>query len=75
MEQGDAVIALDGDQFAGFCYIETWDHASLLLTLGSLYMKTTGTRDWPKKSNKRSLTTLEKNIQQPKYLALRRAWP
>ncbi|MFL2625677.1 MAG: GNAT family N-acetyltransferase [Flavobacteriaceae bacterium] len=34
MEQGDAVIALDGDQFAGFCYIETWDHGKFVANSG-----------------------------------------
>jgi hypothetical protein len=24
MEEGKAIIALDGEEFAGFCYIETW---------------------------------------------------
>ena len=24
LEHGNAVIALDGDKFAGFCYIEVW---------------------------------------------------
>ncbi|ARA93606.1 GNAT family N-acetyltransferase [Rhodothermaceae bacterium RA] len=26
IEEGKAVIALDGDRLAGFCYIETWSH-------------------------------------------------
>ena len=26
LQNGNAVIALDGDQFAGFCYIEVWQH-------------------------------------------------
>ncbi len=26
IESGDAIIALDGDAFAGFCYIEAWGH-------------------------------------------------
>jgi GNAT superfamily N-acetyltransferase len=34
MEQGDAVIALDGDNFAGFCYIETWDHGKFVANSG-----------------------------------------
>ena len=29
MENGNAVIALDGDKFAGFCYIEAWGHENL----------------------------------------------
>ncbi|HKM93123.1 MAG TPA: GNAT family N-acetyltransferase [Prolixibacteraceae bacterium] len=26
MNEGKAIIALDGEQFAGFCYIESWGH-------------------------------------------------
>ena len=26
LENGNAVIALDGNTFAGFCYIEIWGH-------------------------------------------------
>lgn len=31
---GDAVIAVDGDKFAGFCYIETWDKNSFVVNSG-----------------------------------------
>lgn len=31
---GDAVIALDKDKFAGFCYIETWDNTSFVVNSG-----------------------------------------
>ena len=34
IEQGDAVIALEGDNFAGFCYIETWDHGRFVANSG-----------------------------------------
>ncbi|APG59204.1 GNAT family N-acetyltransferase [Christiangramia salexigens] len=34
MEKGNAVIALDGDQFAGFCYIETWSHEKYVANSG-----------------------------------------
>lgn len=34
MEEGKAVIALDGDQFAGFCYIETWGTAQYVANSG-----------------------------------------
>lgn len=34
MEKGDAVIALDGDQFAGFCYIESWSHGKFVANSG-----------------------------------------
>lgn len=34
MEKGEAVIALDGDQFAGFCYIESWSHGKFVANSG-----------------------------------------
>jgi N-acetylglutamate synthase-like GNAT family acetyltransferase len=34
MENGNAVIALDGDKFAGFCYIEAWGHGKFVANSG-----------------------------------------
>ena len=34
MENGNAVIALDGDTFAGFCYIESWGHGKFVANSG-----------------------------------------
>ncbi len=34
MENGNAVIALDGDTFAGFCYIEVWSHGKFVANSG-----------------------------------------
>ncbi|MGG5488338.1 MULTISPECIES: GNAT family N-acetyltransferase [Flavobacteriaceae] len=34
MENGNAVIALDGDKFAGFCYIEQWSHGKFVANSG-----------------------------------------
>jgi len=34
MELGNSIIALDGDVFAGFCYIETWDHGKFVANSG-----------------------------------------
>lgn len=34
MENGNAVIALDGPMFAGFCYIEKWDHGKFVANSG-----------------------------------------
>jgi len=31
---GDAVIAIEDNQFAGFCYIETWDNKSFVVNSG-----------------------------------------
>lgn len=34
MKEGNAVIALDGENFVGFCYIETWDHEKYVANSG-----------------------------------------
>lgn len=34
IENGNAVIALDGDKFAGFCYIEAWGHEKFVANSG-----------------------------------------
>ena len=34
MEAGNAVIALDGAIFAGFCYIEAWEHSKFVANSG-----------------------------------------
>jgi GNAT superfamily N-acetyltransferase len=34
IENGNAVIALDEDQFAGFCYIEVWGHGKYVAHSG-----------------------------------------
>ncbi len=34
MEIGNAVIALDGKTFAGFCYIESWSHGKFVANSG-----------------------------------------
>ncbi len=34
MENGNAIIALDGERFAGFCYIEVWSHEKFVANSG-----------------------------------------
>lgn len=34
MANGNAIIALDGDKFAGFCYIEVWSHEKFVANSG-----------------------------------------
>lgn len=34
MKNGNAIIALDGDTFVGFCYIEKWDHGKFVANSG-----------------------------------------
>jgi len=34
MREGKAIIAMCGDEFAGFCYIESWDHEQFVANSG-----------------------------------------
>lgn len=34
IENGNAIIALKGDEFAGFCYIESWSHGKFVANSG-----------------------------------------
>ncbi len=34
LQNGNAIIALDGDKFAGFCYIEVWGHQKFVANSG-----------------------------------------
>lgn len=39
MQEGKAVIALDGDKFVGFCYIETWSHEQYVANSGLIVIE------------------------------------
>ncbi|WP_372773020.1 GNAT family N-acetyltransferase [Mangrovibacterium sp.] len=37
--EGKAIIALDGDKFAGFCYVESWGHNRFVANSGLIVVK------------------------------------
>jgi len=39
MKEGKAIIALDGDSFAGFCYIETWQEKGFVANSGLIVLE------------------------------------
>lgn len=39
MMEGKAIIALDGEKFAGFCYIESWGHNRFVANSGLIVVK------------------------------------
>ena len=39
MLEGKAIIALDGDKFAGFCYIESWSNKQFVANLGLIVVE------------------------------------
>ena len=40
IKEGKAVIALDGSEFAGFCYIESWGHDKFVANSGLIVVET-----------------------------------
>ena len=72
MENGNAVIALDGDKFAGFCYIEAWSHGKFVANSGLIvHPDFRGTR-LAKKIKKVVFEHSRPSFQMLKYLALQR---
>jgi len=39
IKEGKAIIALDGDEFAGFCYIETWGNKKFVANSGLIVVE------------------------------------
>lgn len=39
MKEGKAIIALDGDEFAGFCYIESWGNKQFVANSGLIVVE------------------------------------
>jgi hypothetical protein len=39
MNEGKAIIALDGEKFAGFCYVESWGHNRYVANSGLIVVK------------------------------------
>lgn len=39
INEGKAIIALDGDKFAGFCYVESWGHNRFVANSGLIVVK------------------------------------
>ena len=53
MKEGKAIIALCGDDFAGFTYIESWGNESNMSPLRDLsYTRSTGGSGWRNVSNR-----------------------
>ena len=39
ISEGKAIIALDGETFAGFCYVESWGHNRFVANSGLIVVK------------------------------------
>ena len=74
MESGNAIIALDNDQFAGFCYIEVWGHGKYVAHSGLIVNPDHRGKGLAKKLNKGCLGFQKKNMLTQKYLELLLEW-
>ena len=74
MENGNAVIALDNEKFAGFCYIEAWGHEKFVANSGLIVHPEYRNIGLAKKLNKLSFNILELNSPMLKYLASPLDW-
>ncbi|GHC51299.1 hypothetical protein GCM10008083_13680 [Ulvibacter litoralis] len=67
MENGNAVIALDGDTFAGFCYIEAWSHGKFVANSGLIVHPDYREQGLAKKLSKRCLSIRKPNSLKLKF--------
>ena len=75
MREGKAIIALNGDEFAGFTYIESWGNKQYVATSGlwgnKQYVATSGLIVHPKYQG----IGLAKRIKQASFRLARLRWP
>ena len=74
LENGNAVIALDGEKFAGFCYIEVWGNKDFVANSGLIVHPDYRGRGLAKQIKKRIFELSRENFPMPKYLVSQRVW-
>ena len=62
IENNNAVIALENDEFAGFCYIEKWGHGKYVAHSGLIVAPKFRGKGLAKKNQKTNLPTFIKKI-------------
>lgn len=68
MKNGNAVIALDGNKFASFCYIEKWNHGKFVANSGLIVYPDYRGEGLAKKIKKVVFEHSIKSFQMLKYL-------
>lgn len=68
MVNGNAVIALDGDQLAGFCYVEIWEDKKYVANSGLIVHPDYRGQGLAKRSRPKPLNCPERNIRGRNYL-------
>ena len=67
---GNAVIALDGEQFAGFCYIEVWEHKKFVANSGLIVHPDYRNRGLAKKIKKAIFELSRKKFPEAKIFGI-----
>ena len=74
--EGKAIIALDGEEFAGFCYIETWGNKQFVANSGLIVVeKNTVVMVWQNALSIKHLNFPEADFLMQNYLVLLRERP
>jgi hypothetical protein len=67
---GDAIIAIHNDQFAGFCYIETWDNKSFVVNSGLIVHPNFRNQGLAKKIKKKILEYSQEKYPEAKIFGI-----
>ncbi|MFQ5570291.1 MAG: GNAT family N-acetyltransferase [Rhodothermales bacterium] len=70
MAEGKAVIALHGNEVAGFCYIETWDHGRYVANSGLIVAPPFRKAGLAKRIKRRAFELSRKNYPQAKLFGI-----
>jgi len=70
IENGNAIIALDGDKFAGFCYIESWSHGKFVANSGLIVHPDYRGKGLAKKIKKKIFEHSRKKFPQAKVFSI-----
>jgi len=75
MNEGKAVIALDGEEFAGFCYIESWGHHKFVANSGLIVVKKYRGAGLAKQIKKKAFELSRKKFPEAKLFGLTTGLP
>ena len=70
LKNGNAVIAIDGDRFAGFCYIEVWGHQKYVANSGLIVHPDYRNRGLAKKIKKAVFELSRKKFPEAKIFGM-----
>lgn len=75
MEQGKAIVALEGEEFAGFCYIESWGTSRYVANSGLIVRDEYRGIGLAKAIKKKAFELSRKRFPDANFSALPQVWP